>query len=154
MHHQHIRNPIRRLLVLFKSREFLALTVIGNVFIFILSAVFYHIEKDQNALVNTWFDSLWWSFSTVTTVGYGDIIPVTDLGRVIGMISMLMGTGIFATHTALFSNALLGREIIMTGSRPEGNEKKGACSDEEKELIETMNNLKNQISRLEKRISK
>lgn len=45
-------------------------------------------------------DALWWSVETVTTVGYGDIIPKTTLGRIIAAIVMMVGIGFISTFTS------------------------------------------------------
>ena len=50
--------------------------------------------------VHSFFDALWWSLSTITTVGYGDIYPVTTAGRVIGGFTMIVGISAFAVVTA------------------------------------------------------
>lgn len=135
--------PLRRFLELLKSKQFLGLTLIGNGYIGVLSVVFYAIEKEDNYLITTWLDSLWWAFATVTTVGYGDIVPMTDLGKIMGMASMLIGTGLFASYTALFANALLGREVI-----------KEVVTEEEEELLLVIDNLKDQINRLERKVNR
>jgi voltage-gated potassium channel len=49
------------------------------------------VESEQNLSAE---DGLWWSIETVTTVGYGDIVPVTDAGRLLGALVMLTGIGI------------------------------------------------------------
>jgi voltage-gated potassium channel len=52
-------------------------------------------------------DALWWAYVTITTVGYGDKYPVTALGRIIGIMVMTTGVGIFATFAGYLSNKLL-----------------------------------------------
>jgi voltage-gated potassium channel Kch len=52
-------------------------------------------------------DSIWYTYVTMTTVGYGDKFPVTDTGRIIGMIIMAAGVGLFGTLTGFLSNAFL-----------------------------------------------
>ncbi len=52
-------------------------------------------------------DSIWYTYVTMTTVGYGDKFPVTETGRVIGMIIMAAGVGLFGTLTGFLSNAFL-----------------------------------------------
>ncbi len=94
-----------------RDPSFFYLTILGNAFIFIISVVFYQIEFKTNAQITNYLDSLWWAFTTVTTVGYGDIVPITSLGKIIGIVSMLVGTALFATYTALFANILLGRDM-------------------------------------------
>jgi voltage-gated potassium channel len=56
--------------------------------------------------VSTW-DGLWWSVTTMTTVGYGDVVPQTDLGRVIAMGAMLVGIAFIAVLTAALAGQLL-----------------------------------------------
>ncbi|MBA2668213.1 MAG: ion transporter [Trueperaceae bacterium] len=55
--------------------------------------------------IRTASDALWWSFVTVTTVGYGDHYPVTSLGRMMAALLMAAGVGLFGTLTAYFANA-------------------------------------------------
>ena len=48
---------------------------------------------------------MWWSIATLTTVGYGDIVPVTGLGRVFAAVTALTGIAIVAVPTGLFAAA-------------------------------------------------
>jgi voltage-gated potassium channel len=52
-------------------------------------------------------DAMWWVYVTITTVGYGDRYPVTDMGRLIGMLVMTTGVGVFATFAGYIGNKLL-----------------------------------------------
>jgi voltage-gated potassium channel len=61
-------------------------------------------EKDINSNIKTAEDAIWWSYVTITTVGYGDKFPITTEGRIIGAVLMTMGVGIFGTFTALVSS--------------------------------------------------
>jgi voltage-gated potassium channel len=57
-------------------------------------------ETSPEANIKTASDALWWSFSTITTVGYGDRYPVTAPGRIIAVVLMTAGVGLFGTFTA------------------------------------------------------
>ena len=53
-------------------------------------------------------DALWWSLQTVTTVGYGDVVPRHTEGRIIGSIIMCMGIGFITVATAVVTATLIG----------------------------------------------
>lgn len=78
----------------------------------VCSAALYIAERDVNELVASPFDALWWGVSTLTTVGYGDVVPRTDEGRLAAMVLMLLGIGLFSAITATVTSA------ILSGSRP------------------------------------
>lgn len=52
-------------------------------------------------------DALWWAFVTITTVGYGDFYPVTHEGRVVAVILMTSGVGLFGTFTGFVASRFL-----------------------------------------------
>jgi len=60
--------------------------------------------SDPNSNIKTAGDAIWWSYVTITTVGYGDKYPVTTEGRVIAAILMTVGVGLFGTFTAYVSS--------------------------------------------------
>ncbi len=73
--------------------------------------VFYWLERETNAKLTNFLDALWWSVATVTTVGYGDISPITPTGKIAGMALMIFGTALFGAFTALFAAVLLEPEL-------------------------------------------
>jgi len=77
--------------------------------ILISTALFYSAEHTLNPNVNTYFDSFWWAIVTGTTIGYGDIVPVTTTGRWVGIVLMIFGLGIFGFVTGSVASILSGR---------------------------------------------
>lgn len=73
------------------------------------SAVGFTLAEDvgEGGRVASFFDALWWSTATITTVGYGDIFPVTGAGRVIAGFTMLVGISTFAVVTAKVAEFLV-----------------------------------------------
>jgi voltage-gated potassium channel len=76
------------------------------------SAAAFTIAEDvgTGGRIHSFFDALWWSLSTITTVGYGDIYPVTAAGRVIAGFTMLVGISTFAVVTAKIAQFLVRSE--------------------------------------------
>ena len=94
-----IRNLFGLLETLFNSRRLRTILAALLFFIFLFGYLFYVSEPDVKNLG----DGIWWALVTITTVGYGDITPVTTLGRVVASSLMLLGLGLIATITAIVS---------------------------------------------------
>ena len=62
------------------------------------------------ATITTGFDAIWWSLVTVSTVGYGDEVPVTDWGRIIGIFMLLIGVALFTTTTSYLASTFTGKQ--------------------------------------------
>jgi voltage-gated potassium channel len=62
------------------------------------------VEDSPNSNIKTAEDAIWWSYTTITTVGYGDKFPITTEGRIIAMILMTFGVGLFGTFTAYIAS--------------------------------------------------
>lgn len=60
-----------------------------------------------NANIKSAGDALWWEFVTITTVGYGDKYPVTTLGRIVGVVVMIAGVGLFGVFSGFLANWFL-----------------------------------------------
>jgi voltage-gated potassium channel len=73
------------------------------------SAVGFTLAEDvgEQGRVQSFFDALWWSTTTITTVGYGDVYPVTAAGRLIGAATMIVGISTFAVVTAKVAELLV-----------------------------------------------
>ncbi|ENM5790796.1 potassium channel family protein [Vibrio mimicus] len=81
-----------------KTFSFIGLTSLSTV---LLSAAFvYLVEKGTPSPINSYSDALWWAMSTITTVGYGDMYPVTGFGRGVAVFLMLTGITLFGLLTA------------------------------------------------------
>lgn len=64
-------------------------------------------SRSADANIQSASDAIWYTFVTITTVGYGDRFPVTDAGRLLGMVIMIAGVGLFGTLTGYLANAFL-----------------------------------------------
>ena len=98
-----IRNLFGLLETLFNSRRLRTILAALIFFIFLFGYLFYVSEPDVRNLG----DGIWWALVTITTVGYGDITPVTTLGRVVASSLMLLGLGLIATITAIVSSKFI-----------------------------------------------
>ncbi len=82
-----------------------ALTLIVSL---ILSASgLYYLERDVNPEIQSLPDAIWWAFVTISTVGYGDIVPVTFPGKALAAIMMFMGLGVIAIFTAIITKMFI-----------------------------------------------
>ena len=78
------------------ARRLLRVLVIALTAIFFFGALIVPFEiDDPNSKIHTYFDGIWWASTTVSTVGYGDKVPVTLGGKIVGMFLQLAGAAIF-----------------------------------------------------------
>jgi len=68
------------------------------------SIAILQVEDSPLSNIKSAEDALWWSYTTITTVGYGDKFPVTTEGRIIAMVLMTVGVGMFGTFTAYIAS--------------------------------------------------
>jgi voltage-gated potassium channel len=94
---------------------------------------------DTDSNIKTAGDGVWWAFVTITTVGYGDRYPVTNLGRFMGFFVMVLGVGTFGVLTGFLANAFLSpgdedslEQIEATDQNVEINEFRRLLHEQEK----------------------
>lgn len=103
----------KTLLKTFFGTQFLSLSFFGNSFIITFAYLFFHLEQNVNPSLKSFIDALWWAYATATTVGYGDVTPITFWGKVLGILLMLSGTALFAIFTAIFAQAILEDDAFV-----------------------------------------
>jgi voltage-gated potassium channel len=80
-------------------------------------AAFAAIEDEPE----TW-DGVWWAVSTMTTVGYGDVYPETDSGRVLAIVLMLVGIGFVAVLTGAIAERFVAGQVRAEVQQRDANE--------------------------------
>lgn len=103
-------NSISILVKVFKKEASLLITVfvIALIFVFISALMIYQFEHlYQPDAFRNFFDAIWWSFATLTTVGYGDIYPISTEGRLIAVIVSFFGIAIVALPSGIIAAGLI-----------------------------------------------
>lgn len=91
--------------VLVKQKKVLsAVATMAIAYIFISALVIYNIEPES---FETFFDAVYWATISLTTVGYGDIYPVTTIGRAVTMVSSVLGIAIIALPSGVITAGYL-----------------------------------------------
>ena len=86
---------------------FTTVSALAIILIIFSSVSILQFEDAPNSNIKTAEDAIWWSYVTITTVGYGDKFPVTTGGRIVAAILMTAGVGLFGTFTAFVSSWFL-----------------------------------------------
>ena len=82
------------------SSGFKAVCVLAGGYIALSALIMFQVEPDS---FDTFFDAIYWAVVTLTTVGYGDIYPTSEIGRIVSMMSSFMGIAIVALPTGIIT---------------------------------------------------
>ncbi len=97
--------------VLKETRAELAMTIfIAFILLVFSSTLMYYVENDvQPEKFASIGHAFWWAIATLTTIGYGDVYPITGLGKVLSAVIALIGIGFVALPTGIISSAFIER---------------------------------------------
>lgn len=129
------------------------LFVTGSAAVVVVTAASALLNHFEPQTFKTFWDALWYSLATVTTIGYGDIVPHTAIGRVIGGVLILSGISIFAVFVGLTSE--LVRERLLAHHKKVGDIKDEAeviARDQNRVMVEVLAELKTNNELLRKLI--
>lgn len=104
-----------------RAPELLSTLFVLVLLLTVASSLMYFVEREENAAFTSIPAAMWWGIATLTTVGYGDITPITPLGRLFGAVIAIMGIGMFAVPAGVLGAAFT-EEMARERRRREGGE--------------------------------
>ena len=117
-------NKIQVLGRVLKKEQQVLWTVLGIAvfYVFLTALIMFNVEPHVNPETGavtfaTFFDALYWATVTLTTVGYGDMIPVTDIGRFVSMLSSLFGVAIIALPSGVITASYLEELRLLKANK-------------------------------------
>ena len=121
------------------TKQSLMLLGVAAVVILLGTFVMYSIEsKVPNTRMKTFLDALWWCVATVTTVGYGDVVPVTSIGRIVALVYMFFGIAMISILLSVITNTIYRKKI-----------QKDELEEKEREMIYLRDLFLSKISEIE-----
>ena len=114
-----------------EKKVLLSVLCIAVFYVFLTALIMFNAEPHVNPFTGaptfkTFFDALYWSTVTLTTVGYGDLTPVTDIGRFVSMLSSLFGVAVIALPSGVITASYLEELRSLKDEK-----KDGKCEDQE-----------------------
>ena len=107
--------------------------------------VMYAIESNvPNTKIKTLGDSLWWVVETITTVGYGDIVPISSVGRTVALVFMFGGILIITTIMSVVSTGFYKKRV----SKEENERRREEFEHLKKVLVDKLSDIESEISDL------
>ncbi len=115
---------------------FAVITLASVVVMLLATMAVLSVETSPRSNIRNAGDALWWAFTTITTIGYGDKYPVTLAGRLVAVVLVIFGVSLFSTFTAFVASFFIGKEQKKEES-------------EIHHLVTEVRRLREQIERLE-----
>ena len=103
-----------------QKRALLTVAILAGVYVLISALIIFNVEPES---FNTFFDAVYWAVVSLTTVGYGDIYPVTTVGRVITIISSIFGIAVIALPSGIISAGFISELQKMQAAKEDLSEK-------------------------------
>ena len=132
-----VRSLRELMLLIFRTRTQGGVASVFTIMFLVLtlsSAGILICERTPQANIVTAEDAVWWSVTTITTVGYGDKYPVTMAGRGLAIMLMITGVGLFGTMSGVIASFFLGEDK--------------AARDKEQALLEELQSLHTELATL------
>ena len=103
--------------------ELILYFIITNMLVYLAAVGIYYCETDaQPDKFQSVFHSLWWAVATLTTVGYGDVYPITTGGKIFTFLMLLIGLGIVSVPAGIVSAALqTARELEVSNTKDDND---------------------------------
>lgn len=119
-----------------EKKVLLTVLAISMFYVFLTALIMFNAEPRINpntgsATFEDFFDALYWATVTLTTVGYGDVIPVSDIGRFVSMLSSLFGVAIIALPSGVITASYLEELRSERKAKEEEEEEEAKQSSEE-----------------------
>jgi voltage-gated potassium channel len=111
--------------ILLKNRTesaFACACLISITMIIFSSIAILNLEDRPDCNIKNAEDALWWACATITTVGYGDRYPITTEGRIVGVVLMTVGVGLFGTFTGFVASWFLQNSRVQETKKTEEEE--------------------------------
>lgn len=86
-----------------------SMVLVGILLLIFSSILILKVEDVPGGNIKTASDALWWAFTTVSTIGYGELFPITAAGRLIASVLIVFGVGVFGTLSGFIASWFLGQ---------------------------------------------
>lgn len=106
-HHDFMWTYLKALLKGLTRPALIFLTFFANTLVLVFAYLFYLLEFGINSSLTSFLDAIYFTVSTMTTVGFGDIHPLTSPGKILAIFMMLIGTGFYVSFTAVLASMVM-----------------------------------------------
>lgn len=122
----------------------ITLFIASGLVVLIGTIVMYNIESQvPNSKIKTLLDALWWCVSAVTTVGYRDIVPVSDIGRIVALFYMFFSISMIAILLCIITNTFYKKRF----EKEEREKREHELNNPKNELIQRISHIEEKHSR-------